>query len=182
MGEYMGINISNSSTSSHPSNQQPSTYPLIETSYKQNVYSISPTDSHNRSCHDRLHDPQERRHSIIWQGPRLRRREMPGLRRQPAMHQALPSASQHATTLSGALRAPSATPLLRSRMLQVERWFTIVIPTGIGLPRRASWSTSTSSQRSGRLATIPSSTRSLPASKVQNNRQNGLGKGNGKRG
>merc|ERR1712098_1005016 len=78
------------STSSHPSNQQPSTYPLIETSYKQNVYSISPTDSHNRSCHDRLHDPQERRHSIIWQGPRLRRREMPGLRRQPAMHQALP--------------------------------------------------------------------------------------------
>merc|ERR1712098_199948 len=92
------------------------------------------------------------------------------------------SASQHATTLSGALRAPSATPLLRSRMLQVERWFTIVIPTGIGLPRRASWSTSTSSQRSGRLATIPSSTRSLPASKVQNNRQNGLGKGNGKRG
>merc|ERR1712225_211745 len=147
----MGINISNSSTSSHPSNQQPSTYPLIETSYKQNVYSISPTDSHNRSCHDRLHDPQERRHSIIWQGPRLRRREMPGLRRQPAMH-------------------------------QVERWFTIVIPTGIGLPRRASWSTSTSSQRSGRLATIPSSTRSLPASKVQNNRQNGLGKGNGKRG
>merc|ERR1712059_108654 len=122
------INISNSSTSSHPSNQQPSTYPLIETSYKQNVYSISPTDSHNRSCHDRLHDPQERRHSIIWQGPRLRRREMPGLR------------------------------------------------------RRASWSTSTSSQRSGRLATIPSSTRSLPASKVQNNRQNGLGKGNGKRG
>merc|ERR1712093_201864 len=121
---------------SHPSNQQPSTYPLIETSYKQNVYSISPSLS----------------------------------------------ASQHATTLSGALRAPSATPLLRSRMLQVERWFTIVIPTGIGLPRRASWSTSTSSQRSGRLATIPSSTRSLPASKVQNNRQNGLGKGNGKRG
>merc|ERR1711939_19937 len=79
---FFSINISNSSTSSHPSNQQPSTYPLIETSYKQNVYSISPTDSHNRSCHDWLHDPQERRHSIIWQGPRLRRREMPGLRRQ----------------------------------------------------------------------------------------------------
>merc|ERR1711939_444327 len=107
--------------------------------------------------------PQEGGHHLRGQDPRLLQGGVPRQRHEATLHCSW-SRSRPATTSSGRLMPPSATPPWRSEMPRATRSSTTETPTATGPQRRASSSTSTSSQRLRTSAARLSSTLSRPAS------------------